>query len=128
MRVAYQLIFCIVVSVTVILLGSIFSMAFWQCGIHATNTLAGKPLPQLTAFFIENRNLPIYLFSFPILYLVGGPLLERSYYFDSERFMLRTLVFLSIESLLLLVSLFAVALPFISYYAVLEENRSTTLS
>ncbi len=113
-------IICYVVSlIGVVFTGGIFNVVFWQVSIHARLTLGDKPLPHLTQFFIEHRNLPFYLVVIPWLFLVGAPLVSREgalKYWDATSFLLRYAAFITVEAFLFgVLYLWSVA-PFLEIY------------
>ena len=61
--------------------------------------LGGKPLPQISQFFISHHHLPAHLSLLPWLALVGTPLLRSRAisYWEPQSFVFRYLAFLSAE-------------------------------
>lgn len=111
-----------------LILGSLFDIAFLQAGIHFRHLHGEMPLPNITRFFVENHNLPVHLVLLPWLGFVGGPLLSFSAtkdYWDTSFFIMRFLAFFTCELLFILILLFALLLPFIPYYGVLEPFRQS---
>ena len=130
MRVTTQVILYASSFVVLLILGNLFDIAFWQARFHAEHLLGNKPLPRISQFFIAHHHLPAHLSLLPWFGLVGAPLLALSptqSFWEPHAFAFRYLAFLSIELLLFIVLLLALALPFIPYYAVLEPfSQSTT--
>lgn len=133
MRIISQVFIYFVTWVIVLILGNFFDDGFFQAGIHAKKIMGDKPLPILFQFFVEHHHLPGHLALLPWLGFVGAPLLALStakQYWDVPLFTLRFLAFFSCEFLLFLVLIFAILMPFIPYYGLLQnfEESATELA
>lgn len=130
MRAACQIICYLVTLLGLVFLGGLFDIAFWQTGFQAKHLLGGRPLPEITIFLINHHHLPPYLVLFPWLAFVGAPLLispVKPGFWESSSFLLRFTTFLTVETFVFLLFLFAIALPFIPYYAVLEPDHESAI-
>ncbi len=129
MRVTCQIICYVVTLLALLFLGSLFDTAFRQTGFHAAHLLGGKPLPRITEFLISHHHLPGYIVLFPWLAFVGAPLFSSPAtrdFWEPSGFFLRFAAFLATEAFILLLFVFAIALPFIPYYGVMEDSREST--
>jgi len=110
----------------VLFIGSFFHVAFWQAKFHAHHLLGGRPLPILFAFLIIHYGIMHFLFLFPWLGFAGLPFLARTEMrWDTNLFILRFIAFALVEFFMLTFFTFFLFVPFISYYAVLENHDWT---
>jgi hypothetical protein len=111
---------------TVLFVGEVLSICYWQMRFLAQDLLDGKPLPGITTFFMANRYLVAHLTMIPWICLIVLPLLGKRDYFDFPAFAARLAVFWTVELLLFLVVVTGLALPFLPYYGVLEAYSPST--
>jgi len=91
---------------------------------NLANELPGKPLPEILLLFLKNPDIASYLFLYPWLAFVGLPLFcsPGISYWETDQFLLRFSVFISLEIFLIIFSGTTFFLPYIGILAGMSEK------
>jgi hypothetical protein len=116
MRAFAQIVTYMVSFFTAFVAGGFFSVLFgnilrgWQAVY-----LGNKPLPVLSQFFVDNNELPFYLLTISwLVYFCASLLSSGGRYFDIESFILRSVVFWTVEMAVVAVLAMAALMPWIT--------------
>ena len=110
---------------SVLAVGNFFGFFLPVDEVYFADRLPGKPLPEITLFFLAQHHAVSYFFLIPWLFFVGLPLapFHPFPYWDAERFLLRFCVFISMELLLVFALLMACFSPYIGISSGMGETE-----